>query len=235
MHLQYYCTHINQRTKASNNIFYLMTFLERYKADTTQAFLFLDTTTDPGTIFVTFRGTEPFNANDWITDCDISWCKLTGIEGRVHCGFIRALGIIHNTNDHPQKPQGAYTTITQVLNSHFKTDKETRLVVTGHSLGGALAILFTAALVMHHEIRVLERLEGVYTFGQPRVGDAAFGKFMEEKFKYYGVEYNRFVYSYDIVPRLPFDSSALMFKHFGRCIYINCLYEAKVKFSYTLE
>ncbi|KAL1564141.1 triacylglycerol lipase OBL1-like [Salvia divinorum] len=192
---------------------------ERYEGDTTQAFLFRDSEV----ITVAFRGTEPFNAKDWMTDCDISWCKLPNIRGRVHCGFVKALGLLA-TDNHQTKPQRAYATITQLLRSHHAT----RLVVTGHSLGGALAVLFATGLVMHSEDELVERLEGVYTFGQPRVGDARFGEFMEERFRVWDVEYYRFVYNYDIVPRLPFDTNALMFRHFGRCIYINSLYEAKI-------
>lgn len=190
--------------------------LERYKGDTTQAFLFRDS----GTITVAFRGTEPFNAKDWMTDFDISWCKLPNLKGRVHCGFVKALGLL--ATDHDQ--DCPYAMIAQLLRSNHAT----RLVVTGHSLGGALAVLFATGLVMHGEDELVERLEGVYTFGQPRVGDARFGEFMEERFRDWGVEYYRFVYNYDIVPRLPFDTNALLFKHFGRCIYINSLYEAKV-------
>ncbi|KAH6781062.1 hypothetical protein C2S52_012299 [Perilla frutescens var. hirtella] len=201
---------------------------DRYGGDATQAFLFLDNKTKySDTIIVAFRGTEPFNANDWSSDCDISFCKLQGIKGKLHQGFVKALGLLHDGN--PIIEEGvAYTTITHVLSCHFKSNTATRLIVTGHSLGGALAVLLPAALVMHGEIPLLERLEAVYTFGQPRVGDAEFGKFMEEKFKLYGVEYCRFVYNNDIVPRLPFDNQALMFKHFGKCIYVNSLYEAKI-------
>lgn len=71
-----------------------------------------------------------------------------------------------------------------------------KFVVTGHSLGGALAILFASILMMHEEKFLLERLERVYTFGQPRLGDAnIFAEYMEENnLKRNGVEFCRFAY-----------------------------------------
>ncbi|KAL7101374.1 hypothetical protein ACP275_08G050400 [Erythranthe tilingii] len=219
---------------------------ERYKGETTQAFILLDKNTD--TIIVAFRGTEPFTAYDWCTDLDISWHKLypdgtTEGGGRVHSGFMNALGLQldrtwpenttnYNTGDKHQHHHHAYNTITETLKRHFKSTsniyRPKQFILTGHSLGGALAALFPAVLAVHDETEMLGRLDAVYTFGQPRVGDAKFGRFMKEKFEQYSVRYRRFVYSHDIVPRLPFDDSALMFKHFGPCIYINTLYEAKV-------
>ncbi|KAH6784306.1 hypothetical protein C2S52_009265 [Perilla frutescens var. hirtella] len=198
-----------------------------FKDDGTQGLVFLDKNRNPKRIVVGFRGTEPFNVEDWCTDIDISGYKLQGIKGRLHRGFAKALGLglVHeNEDDH------AYATITRVVIEHLKknNDTTTRLIVTGHSLGGALAVVFAAALVMHDQIQLLERLEAVYTFGQPRVGNAEFGEFMEEQFKLYGVEYCRFVYNNDFVPRIPPDNSLFMYKHFGKCIYINSIYEAKI-------
>ncbi|EYU44404.1 hypothetical protein MIMGU_mgv1a024416mg [Erythranthe guttata] len=196
-----------------------------WKGETTQAFILLDKNTD--TIIVAFRGTEPFTADDWCTDLDIS-------------GFMNALGLqldrtwpenTTNTGD-KHHHHHAYNTITETLKRYFKSTSNNyrpkQFILTGHSLGGALAALFPAVLAVHDETEMLGRLDAVYTFGQPRVGDAKFGRFMKEKFEQYSVKYRRFVYSHDIVPRVPFDDSALMFKHFGPCIYINTLYEAKV-------
>ncbi|KAL2522549.1 alpha/beta-hydrolase superfamily protein [Forsythia ovata] len=194
--------------------------------------MFHDKNANPDTIIVAFRGTEPFDAAAWSTDFDISWYKLHGIEGRVHSGFMKALGLkldgswpIDDGEDSEHLP--AYNTITKELKRHFQINNRTRFVVTGHSLGGALAILFPAVLALHKEDGVLNRLEGVYTFGQPKVGDEKFGNFMEKQLEHYGVKYYRFVYSHDIVPRLPYDDSVLMFKHFGTSLYINCFYEIK--------
>ena len=100
--------------------------------------------------------------------------------------------------------------------------------MTGHSLGGALAILFPAILFYHDEKLLLERMEGVYTFGQPRVGDEAFGNYMEKNLNKNGIQYYRYVYCNDLVPRVPFDNNNNWFKHFGTCVYCNSKYEAEV-------
>ncbi|KAK9948927.1 hypothetical protein M0R45_004480 [Rubus argutus] len=170
---------------------------------TTQAFMLRDrSSADHDTIVVAFRGTEPFDADAWCSDFDLSWYELEGrVNGRIHGGFMKALGL----------------------------KKNARYIITGHSLGGALAILFPAILALHEENELLERLEGVYTFGQPRVGDKEFGQYMENKvLKEHNVKYFRFVYSNDIVPRLPYDDNALMFKHFGICLYYTRNYEVQV-------
>ncbi|KAJ0968318.1 hypothetical protein J5N97_025235 [Dioscorea zingiberensis] len=83
-------------------------------------------------------------------------------------------------------------------------------------------------LMLHEEEWMMERLEGVSTFGEPRVGDEKLGKFMEEHLDRYKKRYFRFVYCNDLVPRVPYDDSTLLFKHFGTCIYYNSWYKGKV-------
>ncbi|KAG6595033.1 Lipase, partial [Cucurbita argyrosperma subsp. argyrosperma] len=199
----------------------------------TQAFMMRDKRVDHDTIIVSFRGTEPFNADDWSSDFDISWYEIEGI-GKIHGGFMKALGL-QKTHGWPKEIDRedkrrplAYYTLRERLRELLKEDERTRFVVTGHSLGGALAILFPSILAFHEEKLLLERLEGVYTFGQPRVGDSKFGEFMVKSLSQYKIRYYRFVYGFDMVPRLPLDNNTLMYKHFGPCIYFNWNYVAQI-------
>ncbi|KAK8517119.1 hypothetical protein V6N13_092403 [Hibiscus sabdariffa] len=197
----------------------------------TEVCMFRNKTTDHDTIVVCFRGTEPFNAKDWSTDVDLSWYEFRGI-GRIHSGFLKALGM--------QKFYGwpksvlpnllrraplAYYDIRDTLRNYLREDPKTKFIVTGHSLGGALASLFPAILFYHDDQLLLERMQGVYTFGQPRVGNKEFASYMKENLAKKGIEFRRYVYCNDIVPRVP---STRIFNHFGPCVYYNSKYQAKI-------
>ncbi|GMJ14436.1 hypothetical protein like AT5G67050 [Hibiscus trionum] len=197
----------------------------------TQVTLFRDKAADHDTIVVCFRGTEPFNAEDWCTDLDLSWYQFPDI-GRVHSGFLKALGLQRNVgfpkSVDPNPSRGAplaYYDIRDTLTDLFKTYPEAKFIVTGHSLGGALAALFPVILFSHGEQFLLERMQGIYTFGQPRVGDDVFASYMEKNLEKNGTEFRRYVYGNDIVPRVPIDD---MFKHYGTCVYTNSRYQATI-------
>ncbi|CAI9757914.1 unnamed protein product [Fraxinus pennsylvanica] len=218
-----------------------MKFLEFYdfwndyeEMNTTKAIMFEDTSTNNNLIVVAFRGTEPFDTIAWRTDIDISWYEFPGI-GKIHGGFLKALGL-QKIEGWPKKIRlnsnqelFAYYTIRENLKTLIHDNKNAKFILTGHSLGGALAILFAAILTMHGEEMLLDRLEGVYTFGQPRVGNKQFGEYMKEKMRVFNVKYLRYVYCNDIVPRLPYDDKTLLFRHFGACLYFNSCYKGQVR------
>lgn len=213
-----------------------------WHTETTQAFVMTDTAEDAKFVLLAFRGTEMLNMRDWMTDFDVSR-KGMGDMGNVHLGFLKALGLQdEDATDAldafpreapPAPPQGkhfSYYQLREVLRKQLEKHPNAQIVVTGHSLGGALAVIFPALLAMHEEKDILDRLAVVVTYGQPRVGDDKFAEYFQAKVvKATGAAYGRFVYRYDIVPRVPFDAPPLsMFKHGGECVYFNGWYDGKV-------
>ena len=253
------------------------------KEMSTQVFILCDKPKDANLILISFRGTEPFDADDWGTDFDYSWYEIPKL-GRVHMGFLEALGLgnradtatFHNhlqmkstSFNHGYDGSGslssntdsdieenewdqfsaseegtavghkkflsekvkktAYYAVRKKLESILMEHKNAKFVVTGHSLGGALAVLFPTVLVLHQQTDVMKRLLGVYTFGQPRIGNLQLAKFMEAHLEYPVPKYFRVVYSYDLVPRLPCDDKTFLYKHFGVCLYYNSLYIEQVR------
>jgi predicted lipase len=95
----------------------------------------------PGRFAITFPGTA--SPHDWLTDIKIR--KATWLAGRAHCGFI-----------------GARLSVGSEIGMEIR--KADSVLVNGHSLGGALATLEAHTL---HEMGI--EIEGVYTFGSPRV------------------------------------------------------------------
>jgi hypothetical protein len=196
--------------------------------------MFQDTRADqPNLIVVAFRGTYPFNPIAWQIDVDLSWFELEGV-GKIHSGFMKALGLQKEKGWPKEIEQGsnqrqfAYYEIRKRLREILQKNENTKFILTGHSLGSALAILFVTVLTIHEEAWLLDKLEGVYAFGQPRVGNKQLGDYMKEKSKKYDVRYLRYVYCNDLVPRIPYDDENLFFEHWAPCLYYNSLYKGKV-------
>lgn len=100
-------------------------------------------------VVISFTGTEPDGgASDFLTDLDFLPTS-SGQGGVVHEGFKKAFDSIWNELDD----------LVYDLN-------ERAIWITGHSLGGALAV--------HAASRI--EAEGCYTFGSPRVGSKKFNK-----------------------------------------------------------
>jgi len=161
--------------------------LEKFlNVDDTQGFL---ASGDDGLGIVAFRGTQPTDLIDWATDAN---CVLVqDAPGKVHSGFKRALDLVWSDVD-----------------SFMKTKQ--RVFVTGHSLGGALACL-AAARAVHLNTGAAKALT-LFTYGQPRVGDAAFVDFVNGRL---GGRMVRVVDNLDIVPRVPPRNS--LGAHYGHC------------------
>jgi hypothetical protein len=126
----------------------------------------------------------------------------------------------------------AYDYITKIVGNLLHDNPLARLFVTGHSLGGALAVLYGVMLYYNGETEITDRLAAIYTFGQPRVGDKNFKKYAECKLDEH--RYKRVVYCNDFVPRVPFDNNLFGFKHFGKCHYYDNWYNQWVCTQYSI-
>ena len=143
----------------------------------TQAFLARLTAPGRAPILVlAFRGTEPKKAADIKADIKANPMNVGPEDGgqQVHTGFYQAF---------------------EAVESHIRTElakdenKDLPLYITGHSLGGALAIVATYCLSS-------DQIAACYTFGGPRVGNLAFGQSIKPPVY-------RVINAADLVPRLP--------------------------------
>ncbi|NJN03961.1 MAG: lipase family protein [Leptolyngbyaceae cyanobacterium RM1_1_2] len=100
---------------------------------------------------------------------------------RFHCGIM-----------------SAYFSVRDRLLAHVKETAANKLIITGHSLGGALATI--AALDIQYNItqHTGQQLEA-YSFGSPRVGNDA----LAESFQRRVPANYRFVYGWDLVTQIP--------------------------------
>ena len=139
------------------------------EADDTQCFV----ASSAGAVVVAFRGTE--STGDWLANLNV-------------LGTSQPYGIVH---------RGFHTGFTVVksrIEQELRRLPDRKVVLTGHSLGGALATIAAA------EWQGVFPIDAIYTYGQPAVGRGNFPAFMR---KHYGEIFYRFVNDDDIVPLVP--------------------------------
>ena len=153
-------------------------------------------------VLVVFRGTQPDQPVDWLSDFEASHETWGHPVGKVHKGFYEALRAVWG------QPIGG----REILPARLLNRGDRTVWITGHSLGGALAELCAAQASFVSHVPV----QGVYTFGQPRAGDETFARTVHAAF---GTRCFRFVNNCDIVPRVPF--FGMGFRHYGSEIFFD--------------
>lgn len=155
-------------------------------------------------VILSYRGTEPAALGNWLGDADVGSDSslLSVAEGvrapRVHAGFyfnVRAtwLGVVEEL--------GRALAARSLLDPSQAVEHPLEsLYVTGHSLGGAMAVLFALGVAGGGKhAAIADRLRAVYTFGQPMAVCAPVPPWVDEV----GRKVVRHVRLRDPVPALP--------------------------------
>jgi hypothetical protein len=124
-----------------------------------------------------FRGSDPVTLQTWVTDAIVKLVECAEYEGRVHHGFSSVL-------------KRTWGKVEKIL----EEAEDKPLFLTGHSMGGALAVLTGCRLA-----KLGRPPAAIYTFGAPRVGDRNFCAG-------YSLPTYRIVNGLDLVPEMPLAS-----------------------------
>jgi Lipase (class 3) len=157
-----------------------------------------------------FRGTDPANLITLLTDAQAM--QRPFCSGQVHAGLYASVEVvwdeIHEALD---AARAGFHLDADGKRKQLKAPLEA-LYVTGHSLGGAMALLAAARLHCddYHDWSPQSLVRGIYTYGQPMVGDSAFMQGCDS----FRERLHRHVYHRDVVPHLP-PRSELLYTHGG--------------------
>lgn len=150
---------------------------------------------DQGLCVVVFRGTQADHYQDFLTNLQFSfscWPEPRDC-GHVHAGFFNSA-------------QCVLPAVTAWLQE--MAGIRTRLLLCGHSLGGAIANILAVDL----------RPNALITFGCPRVGDARFVEYLTAQPQ---LQITRVVNCCDAVPTVP--PPFMGYEHAGYALHINHL------------
>ncbi|KAL4429227.1 hypothetical protein ABPG74_022107 [Tetrahymena malaccensis] len=185
-----------------------------YKGDQNTLYLMgYDDILDAITIIA--RGTVPWSITNWKTDIKtekVDYPKCSGCQ--VHKGFYQALQII-----------------LQQLKSDFLKLKQkypnSKIFVTGQSLGGALATLIVPEI---YEFNGKKPLDAFYTYGSPRVGNSQFSQWYSQN-NYFSRTSARVTNNKDIVVQIPTHTAPCFYTHIGHEVFYKSF---KNEYQYTM-
>jgi len=143
-----------------------------FSAKSTQAFI----THHDEVILIAIRGT--LELSDWWRDADAEQVPFIEGKGKVHNGFYDAYKALKK--------------FVQDYLDQFHVGQ--KIIISGHSLGGAIALLLAEALrnSTDNDYNIL-----LYTYGSPRVGDATFVAAAKP------LKHHRMVNNNDMIPGVP--------------------------------
>lgn len=135
-----------------------------------------------------WRGT--IDARNWVEDFGFEKVPYERCKGcEIHLGFWAAFASVQVQLD---------LKVIALMKKHTSAT----IVVTGHSLGGALSTFSAIELQLLHD-----KVSDLYNFGCPRIGNNNMADFLDQKLP----TRFRVVHHKDIVPHVPFEAQG--FKH----------------------
>ncbi|MEZ5943442.1 MAG: lipase family protein [Planctomycetaceae bacterium] len=137
---------------------------------------------------IVFRGTD--DKKDWLANLNVQATQTE--DGEVHQGFHTAY-------------QGLRSQIVTIL----EEEQPNRIWITGHSLGGALALLCANDLLKDPN----RNIAGLVTMGQPSVVRGSFATNLDDKLL---GRYARYVHASDVVARIPPN-----YQHIGSLVWFS--------------
>jgi triacylglycerol lipase len=143
-----------------------------------------------GATFVTFAGSDPGKPEDWVTDFE-----AMPAPDSLHSGFKDAVETV-------------WSAIETAIGKRAAPAQP--LFFTGHSLGGALAIIAAARAALPKNAPQIV----VYTFGSPRTGGEPF---FDEYTPRLGGTTFRCIHGSDIVPTVPL-TLLHVYRHVGQAV-----------------
>jgi hypothetical protein len=153
-------------------------------------------------IVIAFRGTR--NLKNWIEDLKVgkpdSPFPNSPKDAKIHYGFLETWHYIK-------------TQVVEELLILSNIHPYSNLLITGHSLGGAVATLCSADVRNTYPDLNVRKWQ-VFTIGQPRVGNKAFAQWFENL----NISFHRVVNQQDLTPHLP--PAFVDFNHVGTEVYI---------------
>jgi predicted lipase len=173
------------------------TLISQENTDTQLAIL-----TDSSETTIVFRGSD--SSIDWRTNLNTSQERKEFDEKIIKQEIVRQREQIY---PYPTQNESgslmhrgfveAYSSVRDDIHEYIKNNHVSNITVTGHSLGGALAIL-CAVDIQYNFANQLSALEA-YTFGAPKVGNKGFCQSYKKRVH----QSYHFVHGMDIVPALP--------------------------------